>query len=189
MQWSLPHFLQLRPLRWHIIVNYVQPLLRISAQSRLSLTLCEATVISVNRSIANLHLSQLRERLGLGKGINCSSSWTNPFSWFNMSVPGGGGKEEGLWRDNKWRDSISDCSPQTRSLRSVCLSFHLSDSGDPLLILDEPRRVLNPRWKRREHKPHSRPKNNRYDNRSDSGKFVAHLEYRIVYARLLRRKE
>lgn len=208
MQWSLPHFLQLRPLRWHIIVNYVQPLLRISAQSRLSLTLCEATVISVNRSIANLHLPQLRERLGLGKGINCSSSWTNQFSWFNMSVPGGGGKEEGLWRDNKWRDSISDCSPQTRSLRSVCLSFHLSDSGDPLLILeqpasipfpwplltreetlDEPRRVLNPRWKRREHKPHSRPKNNRYDNRSDSGKFVAHLEYRIVYARLLRRKE
>lgn len=147
----------------------------------LSLTLYGATVISVNRSIANLHLPQLRvERLGLGKGINCSSSWTNPFSWFNMSVPGGGGKEEGLWRDNKWRDSISDCSPQTRSLRSVCLSFHLSDSGDPLLILeqpasipfpwplltreeilDEPRRVLNPRWKRREHKPHSRPKNNR----------------------------
>lgn len=78
----------------------------------LSLTLCEATVISVNRSIANLHLPQVLERLGLGKGINCSSSWTNPFSWFNMSVPGGGGKGGRLWRDNKWRDSISDCSPQ-----------------------------------------------------------------------------
>lgn len=55
----------------------------------LSLTLCGATVISANRSIANLHLPQVRERLDLGKGINCSSSWTNPFSWFNMSVSRG----------------------------------------------------------------------------------------------------
>lgn len=46
----------------------------------LSLTLCEATVISVNGSIANLHLPQVLERLGLGEGISRSSSRTNPFS-------------------------------------------------------------------------------------------------------------
>lgn len=58
----------------------------------LSLTLCEATVISVNGSIANLHLPLSRKtRLGR-RNHSRSSSRTNPFSWFNMSVPGGEGE-------------------------------------------------------------------------------------------------
>lgn len=79
----------------------------------LSLTLCGATVISANRSIANLHLPPKFEK----ESIWAKESTARVLERIRLvdlicPFPGGGGKEERLWRDNKWRGSISDCSPQ-----------------------------------------------------------------------------
>lgn len=78
----------------------------------LSLTLCEATVISVNGSIANLHLPQVLERLGLGEGITAARV-SERIRLVDLICPSPGeeGKGGRLWRDNKWRGSISDRSP------------------------------------------------------------------------------